>query len=103
MARLPVLWSPRARTDLLKILGDIADGSGAHVAAAWNDRIWQRLELVAEHPGSGALRPRLGKSIRISVVKPYVIIYGHDEREVRVMRILHGRRRLTRKLVADTK
>lgn len=101
MAGLPVIRSPRSRADPLKTLGDIADGSGRGVAEKWDRAIWERPELIAEHPDIGAMRPRLGESVRIGVVKPYIIFYSHDGAAIRVMRILHGRRRITRKMISD--
>jgi toxin ParE1/3/4 len=66
--------------------------------------LFQKLyERLADHPDSGAPRPTLGQNVRIGVVAPYIVIYRHDETNgiVNVLRIVHGRRRITAKMIAD--
>jgi toxin ParE1/3/4 len=45
----------------------------------------------------------LGKDIRIGIVLPYIVIYRHHEADdiVTVLRIVHGRRNITSKLISD--
>jgi plasmid stabilization system protein ParE len=52
-------------------------------------------------PAYGAPRPELGSECRIVVIAPYVLVYEYDmERDqVSVLRILHGRRGITEKLL----
>ena len=58
-------------------------------------------EHLADFPGSGPPRPKVGLQIRIGIVSPYVVIYRHTEADsiVRVLRIVHGSRRITGKLL----
>ncbi len=65
-----------------------------------DDALYDRL---AEHPDSGAPRPGLGTDIRIGIVLPYIVIYRHHEADdiVTVLRVLHGRRNITAKLISD--
>ena len=46
-------------------------------------------------------RPKVGAKIRIGVVSPYIVIYKHTETDgvVRVLRIVHGSRWITGKLI----
>jgi toxin ParE1/3/4 len=44
--------------------------------------------------------PALGPNVRIGVVSPYIVIYRHAEDTVNVLRIVHGRRRITDKLLS---
>jgi hypothetical protein len=46
-------------------------------------------------------RPKLGPHIRVGVVFPYLVVYRHVEGDdtVSIIRVLHGRRRMTRKLL----
>jgi plasmid stabilization system protein ParE len=62
------------------------------------DALYDRL---ASFPASGPRRPGLGAHIRIGVLEPYVVFYryvpGSDR--VGVVRVLHGRRDVTAKLL----
>jgi toxin ParE1/3/4 len=56
---------------------------------------------LADFPDTGAPRPKIGSNIGIGVVSPYVVIYRHTEADgaVRVLRIVHGSRWITGKLL----
>ncbi len=60
-------------------------------------------DRLADHPDSGALRPAPGQSIRIGIVSPFIIIYRHTEDSgiVTVLRIVHGRRKITGKMLIE--
>ncbi len=53
------------------------------------------------HPESCEARPKLGAHIRVGVVVPYLVIYRHasGDNTVSILRILHGRRKITGKLL----
>lgn len=99
MARIAITAS--ADADTLYILGDLAAKAGAGVAARYDadiDALYRRLE---QFPESGAPRPALGFLVRIGVVSPYVVIHEYIEADdaVTILRIVHGRRKLTRRLL----
>jgi toxin ParE1/3/4 len=73
--------------------------AGRLVAAAYFARFRTMLERLRTFPDSGGRRPRLGAGIRIAVVRPYVIFYRASSDEVLIVRVLHGRRRITRRMV----
>jgi toxin ParE1/3/4 len=54
---------------------------------------------LAAIPAAGPPRPLLGPSTRIAVVLPYIIVYDYADNEVMVLRVLHGKRNITRNLV----
>ena len=62
------------------------------------DALYRRLERF---PESGAPRPALGRLVRIAIVSPYNIIHEYIEADdaVTIMRIVHGRRRITRRML----
>jgi toxin ParE1/3/4 len=96
-----VVVSDAAHRDLLTILGDVAVAASEKIAtfyAAEVDRFYARLALF---PESGSLRRALGADARIGVVYPYVIVYDYLENEdtAIILCIVHGRRRITRRLV----
>ena len=99
MARIVV--TETADRDVDEIVTYLAEQAGARVAEKYLDLfdgVYARLALL---PGSGPPRPHLGQLTRISVVSPYVVIYDWDAANdcVTVLRVVHGRRRITRRLV----
>ncbi len=54
---------------------------------------------LAESPAAGPPRPELGPNTRIAIVLPDLVIYDYNSDEVTVLRVLHGRRNITRDLV----
>ncbi len=99
MAR--VVLTASADADTAFILADLAAKVGANVAERYDkdfDALYRRLERF---PESGSPRPALGQLVRIGIVSPYNIIHEYIEADgvVTVMRILHGRRRITRRML----
>ncbi|HEY5225999.1 MAG TPA: type II toxin-antitoxin system RelE/ParE family toxin [Methylovirgula sp.] len=90
-----------ADADVADILADLNSEAGSVTAERFNARFERLYERLADHPDSGPLRPILGSHIRIGVVFPYIVIYRHVEGAdtVSLIRVLHGRRRFTRKLL----
>jgi len=62
------------------------------------DALYDRL---AAHRDSGSPRPVLGQHVHIGLVSPFVVAYRHVPGRdlVGVIRVVHGSRRLTRKLL----
>jgi len=88
-----------ADADLADIVSDLTAKSGISTAeryAAGFDALFDRL---AEYPDIGAPRPKLGAHTRIGIVPPYVAIYEHKGDIVTVLRVLHGRRNITARLI----
>lgn len=101
MARV-VIAEP-ADADSAEIISSLTAKAGALVAdrcEADFDALYQRL---ATFPEIGSLRPKLGWFIRIGLVSPYVVVYRHvpDDDFIAVIRILHGRRRITRRTLTQ--
>ena len=99
MAR--VFLSDLADADADDIVSDLGRKAGVDVAERYMadfDRLYRQL---ATFPESCARRPALGSNVRMGVVYPYVIFYEYSAAEdvVKIMRLLHGRRRITRKTV----
>ena len=96
-----VVLTASADTDTASIISDLAAKAGANVADRYNaefDALYRRLELF---PESGSPRTALGRLVRIAIVAPYAIIHEYIEADdvVTVMRILHGRRQITRRML----
>lgn len=97
MARLIV--TNRADLDLAAIVETLRDNAGSEVATRYRadiDGVFQRLIMF---PRSGMPRPTMGANVRIAVVRPYLVFYENRRSDVIILRILDGRRNITRRLV----
>lgn len=96
-----VIVTPSADADTAEIIAYLDAKAGYGVAARYNASFEQLYEHLADFPESAAPRPKVGSNIRIGIVSPYIVIYKHTEadRIVRVLRIVHGSRRITGKLL----
>ena len=92
----------RAQADLAAILTYLADVAGPKVARDYRERIRALYQLLSEHPDSGARRPAVGGNVRHCVVAPYILLYRHERGAVYVLRIVHGRRRITGAMLRRT-
>ncbi len=92
MAKLVV--TADAENDTRDILDYLRSEAGPRIAEKFGRRFKGAIERFTALPGVGAPRSALGADVRISVVFPYVLIYGYDRHTdiVTLLRILHGRR-----------
>ena len=99
--RAKLVWSPRAREDLLEIY--IAIGLDNPDAA---ERLYtameSKAELLGRHPRLGVRRPEIHGSARILIEGTYLILYEtHPDTDegpietVEIVRVVDGRRDLT--------
>lgn len=96
-----VIASANARQDVADIAAYLAAEAGQRTAAKYLDLFAEAYDRLAAYPESGVRRPRLGRVTRIDVVSPYIVIYDYELEHdtVIVLRILHGARKITRKLL----
>jgi toxin ParE1/3/4 len=96
-----VVVAPSADADTAEIIADLEAKAGLVVAARYNASFERLYDMLAQFPGTGPPRPALGAHIRIGVVLPYIVIYSYTETDgaVRVLRIVHGSRRISGKLL----
>lgn len=89
-----------AETDRDVILDYLEREAGVQTAAAYAERFAESIERLIDFPGSGAPRPALGAETRIAIVYPYLLIYDYSiaSNAIVLLRILHGRRNITRRL-----
>jgi toxin ParE1/3/4 len=92
-------FAPAAARDLQKISEDIKAAAGEHVALAFVERLRQSLEGLVTFPRMGRLRPRFGRGVRSWAFWPYVTFYRQSGDDIEIIRIVHGRRKITRALV----
>ena len=77
---------------------DLNERAGSPVSKRYAAEFKKMNETLAEFPESGPLRKGLGRYARIKVVLPYVV-YDFAGDLVTVLRVLHGQRNITKKLI----
>jgi toxin ParE1/3/4 len=92
-----VIVSAKARGDFRDIISYLSRNAGSAVAKRYSVRIDDCVVLIAERPRIGAPRPGLGPGVRIRTIRPYVLIYSFSGESVEILRLLHGKRKITRR------
>ena len=94
-----VIVTERAKRDVRRILSDLNERAGYGVAARYAADFKATYRRLADVPAGGSPRPALGPDSRIAIVLPYIVIYDHKDDVVTVLRVLHGKRNITRDLI----
>jgi toxin ParE1/3/4 len=99
MPRLVV--SPEASGDIDDILVWLEREAGKAVALRYAERFRAAFSQLMAFPDIGARRPKLHAAMRIWAIAPYVVFYrsSPDSETVTVLRILHGRRDVSERLL----
>jgi len=80
----------------------LTEKAGILVATRYRNDLDAAYDRLAGFPGAGSPRKALGRDARIVLVYPYVIVYDHVGDTVTILRVLHCRRNITRRLVRRT-
>jgi toxin ParE1/3/4 len=96
-----VVFTDSGDSDSSFIYADLHGKAGKPTVVKYRALFRRLYERLTDFPESGAPRPKLGPDIRIGIVSPYIVIYRYGEASssVIVLRIVHGRRRITGKLL----
>ena len=97
MARVVV--TEFAKRDVRNILSDLSERASYRIAARYADEFKAVYRRLKELPAIGPSRSKLGPNCRIAIVLPYLVVYDYVDDEVTVLRVLHGRRNITRSLL----
>jgi plasmid stabilization system protein ParE len=97
MARVVV--TELAQFDVRRILSDLSERAGRRVAAKYAPEFKAAYRRLHDLPDSGSPRPKLGSRTRIAIKRPYLVIDEHEDDVVTVLRVLHGKRNITRDLL----
>ncbi|MCX7365271.1 MAG: type II toxin-antitoxin system RelE/ParE family toxin [Alphaproteobacteria bacterium] len=99
----PVIVSPNAEVDFFDILDRLTELAGAAVAERYAADLHSIYERLSTFPEIGAPRPAVGSRTRIVALSPYLVIYEYLRSDgfVHIIRILDGRRNVTRRLVRE--
>lgn len=94
-----VIVAPEALRDFREMASFLEREAGGRVAANYAGRLDDALTLIEEHPEIGSPRRRLGKGVRIWPIAPWVLFYETGGESVLILRLLHGKRRITPRLL----
>ena len=92
--RSRIVWSPRARADLLEIWRYFARVGSMEVADAILFDIERTAKRLLQYPLMGRSRDEFASGLRSVLVHPHVIFYRVSEQGIDVARVLHQRRDL---------
>ena len=85
-----LIVAPEARADLRDILRFTARRWGNQQRAAYKAKLDEGMERLRSHPFIGRARDDLVSGLRAYPVEAHVLYYEVGEREVIIVRILHG-------------
>ena len=95
-----VIVSPCAAKDLQEIVEYVTDKAGVAIGRKLESRLIRAIERLADFPEMGRTFARLGIGVRGVVSAPYIAFYRLDGDLVRILRVLHSSRKITRKLIS---
>jgi len=100
-----IIITPKAGADLQEIYAYLAAEAGVATAARYRQRFDELYRHLALYPESCPRRPKLNPTARIGIVSPYVVLYAHPTADdtATIVRVVHGSRRITRKLLREEK
>ena len=90
-----LVFTPAARADLLSIAEYIADDDAVR-AVSFADELEAKARQAAERPRSFPARDDLSPGLRSAAHGRYLLFFRERDEEVRIVRILHGARDLSR-------
>jgi toxin ParE1/3/4 len=100
--RARVVFSRAALNDIDALLIYLTRETGEGVAAKYRRSLSRLFAFLGDQPGLGAPRPKLGRGVRMRVVAPYLVLYRHADEMIAVLRVLHGRRRISAAMLRRT-
>jgi toxin ParE1/3/4 len=100
-----VRLSVQFTSDTRAIIAHLRQAAGDRVADRYAAELQRSVGQLVLTPGIGAPRGKLGKGVRMLIVSPYLIFYlgAPKAPEVLVLRLLDGRRRITRRTIARSR
>jgi toxin ParE1/3/4 len=89
-------YSRLARTDIRSQIQFTLEDRGSQAANLLLDRFDDDLEDLADLGGPGAARDDLRPGLRLHLLLPYHVYFRTTDREVLIVRVIHGSRDLRR-------
>lgn len=103
MAQIAI--TPAASANLQEIYAYLTSEAGIGTAIKYRQRFDALYRHLVLYPESCPRRPKLDPAARLGIVSPYVVLYTYAPANdtVSIVRVLHGHRRITRKLFREEK
>ena len=99
---MKILWTDRARRDLLDI-GRFVARDNLRAARAWVERLRERARKAAETPLVGRVVPeRADQEVREVFVRNYRIVYRVFDDAIHVLTVFEGHRLLPQDAISDS-
>jgi len=87
-----LVWSPRAKRDLIEIWRYYARVASPDIADTVLREVERAGEAIRRNPLARRVRDELGPGLRSALVSPYTIFNRVQDDDVQVVRVLHERR-----------
>ena len=95
MSRVVISFAESALRDLEEIKAWYAGQGVSDIGERLVADVFQRVETLVDHPDMGRVVPEFGQSFLRELIRPpYRIVYRHDTRHVRVVRVWRSERLL---------
>ena len=95
MSRVVISFAESALRDLEEIKAWYAGQGVSDTGERLVAEVFQRVETLVDHPDMGRVVPEFGQSfLRELIHPPFRIVYRHDARHVRVVRVWRSERLL---------
>lgn len=95
MSRVAISFAESALRDLEEIKAWYAGQGVSDIGERLVAEVFQRVETLVDHPDMGRVVPEFGQSfLRELIHPPFRIVYRHDARHVRVVRVWRSERLL---------
>ena len=96
-----VIWSPLALSDVHDLGDYLVQFMSVAKAELIVDGILCAGDSLGEFPKMSRLRNDLHRGLRLLTVRPYVVCYVIQNKSVRIIRVLHGKRDIAAALSAN--
>ena len=95
-----IVYSETARADIIAIGDKIREAAGELIAERFVARIVATVESLEFMPARHRIRAELGADLRVAGFHKYLIFYRVTNDVVSIVRVLHGARDITAKLLS---
>lgn len=93
----------QADADIGELLERLRESAGMRVTDKYASDLQSIFDRLSMFPAIGSPRSELGRHARIAVLSPYIVIYDYvaNMDHVTIVRVIDGRRNITRRLVRE--
>ncbi len=97
--RFRITYTETARADIVAIGNYLRENAGEVIAERFIERIIAVVDSLKTSPRRHRERPELAPGLRATGIRKYLIFYRVEQDTVTIVRVLHGARNITAKLI----